>query len=148
MRSRIDEEWGFAGRATERATLGEAVDAALQGSPGAVLVRGEAGVGKTRLVEDACRHAREAGFAVLWGRCLRFGEVALPCLPLVGAFEAWLAGADAADRADVIAAAPGLTSLLPSLGSAHRDAARGAARHDRPGRERDHRTSSGRAGHR
>ena len=41
------------GRLTERAALGQLVDAARGGRSGALVVHGEAGVGKTALLEDA-----------------------------------------------------------------------------------------------
>ena len=44
----------LSGRAEERATLLDAVRAGLDGSPRAVLVHGEAGIGKTSLVRNVC----------------------------------------------------------------------------------------------
>jgi len=54
-------------------------------------VHGEPGVGKTRLVTAMTEHARLAGHAVLWGRCLRFGAASSPYLPFISAFEGRLA---------------------------------------------------------
>lgn len=105
---------GIVGRIPERRLLAEAVASALGGQPSALFVHGEAGVGKTRLVEEACRDAEGLGFSVLWGRCVRFGAATSPFAPIVGALRSWLdthpvspaaAGADLA----------GLDALLPAL---------------------------------
>ncbi|MFT7837854.1 AAA family ATPase [Saccharothrix sp. BKS2] len=55
----------FVGRAAELDVLVRAV----RGSPAVVLVEGEAGVGKTRLVRELLRHPAAAGRTVLLGRC-------------------------------------------------------------------------------
>ena len=47
----------------------------------AVLVSGDAGVGKTRLLMELRDRALERGWAVWAGHCLDFGESALPYLP-------------------------------------------------------------------
>ena len=49
--------------------------------PGVVLVSGDAGIGKTRLVTALRARAAEAGRRVAVGHCLDFGESALPYLP-------------------------------------------------------------------
>jgi class 3 adenylate cyclase/DNA-binding CsgD family transcriptional regulator len=56
------------GRDVEIETLREAVAAAAAGHGQVVLIEGEPGIGKTRLVEAACEHARTAGFEVFVGR--------------------------------------------------------------------------------
>jgi DNA-binding SARP family transcriptional activator len=48
------------------------------------LISGEAGVGKTRLLEEFANRLRWQGMRVLWGRCYQF-ERALPYQPLVEA---------------------------------------------------------------
>ena len=67
----------FVGRADERARLRAAVVMAGPDRARLVVVEGEAGVGKTRLVADAVAWAREQGVTVLEGACLPLGE-ALP----------------------------------------------------------------------
>jgi len=59
----------FVGRAGELAALTADLDAAVGGHGGVVLVAGEAGIGKTRLVEELAARAIVRGAVVLWGRC-------------------------------------------------------------------------------
>lgn len=59
----------FAGRDREYALLAERLREATEGSGGAVAVEGEAGVGKTRLVEELLGYARACDVRVLSGRC-------------------------------------------------------------------------------
>jgi class 3 adenylate cyclase len=84
--------WGrFVGRSEELATLKGAVEAALGGRGSLVLVGGEPGIGKTRLVEEAGVYAQLRGARVLVGRCFE-AEAALPYLPFVEAVREYAAG--------------------------------------------------------
>ncbi|MGW0661640.1 helix-turn-helix transcriptional regulator [Streptodolium elevatio] len=74
-------ETPFVGRGAEIARLDEALGHARAGDPQAVLVAGEAGVGKTRLLTEATGLAAEAGMTVLVGHCVDLGEVGLPYFP-------------------------------------------------------------------
>ena len=105
----------IAGRLEEQRRLGAAVASAAEGQPCAFFVHGEAGVGKTHLVKTVCQQAAGNGFAVLWGRCVRFGAVDSPYLPLVNALEGWIETAEPDERSEVLAAVDGVTGLLPSL---------------------------------
>lgn len=58
------------GRDAERAMLGEALDAARSGRGRLVGVAGEAGVGKSRLLQEVAASARARGMTVLTGRAL------------------------------------------------------------------------------
>ena len=89
----------------------------LAGSPRAVLVHGEAGIGKTTLVRTSATQVKGEGAQVLWGQSLRFGAVEAMYHPLVLALEGWLGEADDAERASVIEAVPGAALILPSLGA-------------------------------
>jgi DNA-binding CsgD family transcriptional regulator len=75
----------FVGRAHELAELGRALDAARAGSGKAVLVAGEAGIGKTRLASELAARARGEGFEVLLGRSIDLVGTELPYLPFVEA---------------------------------------------------------------
>lgn len=70
---------GFAGREHERALLGDAWKAAAEGELQAVLVSGEAGIGKTTLCGVAAAAAHAEGAVVLYGRCDE--ELSIPYQP-------------------------------------------------------------------
>lgn len=59
----------FAGREKELSFLAVRLEAAIKSVGGAVTVEGEAGVGKTRLVEEFLDYARSCGACVFVGRC-------------------------------------------------------------------------------
>ncbi|HEY5018840.1 MAG TPA: AAA family ATPase, partial [Streptosporangiaceae bacterium] len=63
------------------AALQTAFDAIRQGGPAALLIGGEAGVGKTRLIGEFAAEARAAGARVLIGGCLELGADGLPFGP-------------------------------------------------------------------
>src|SRR4051794_29271688 len=71
------------GRAGELAVLLAAVDRALAGRGSAVLLAGDAGVGKTRLLDELAARAADRGVRVLVGHCVDLGDVGLPYLPFV-----------------------------------------------------------------
>src|SRR3954469_20378290 len=75
------------GREAELAALMAAFGAAAAAEPGVVLVGGEAGVGKTRLVEEAADRVRLTGARVLVGGCVELGGEGLPFMPLADALR-------------------------------------------------------------
>jgi DNA-binding CsgD family transcriptional regulator/tetratricopeptide (TPR) repeat protein len=75
------------GRDADLARIDEARERAATGRPVIVLLRGEAGIGKTRLVGDAIERARAAGSPVLHGACLDLEGEGLPYLPFVEALR-------------------------------------------------------------
>lgn len=91
-----------AGREEELRLLREGIDGAVEGRACAVLVHGEAGVGKTHLVRAVCDEAAHSGFTVLWGSCVRFGAVEVPYLPLARAVDKWLKSAPEVRRVAVL----------------------------------------------
>jgi predicted ATPase len=56
------------GRDAELDAIGRLIEAAARGESSMLLVRGEAGIGKTRLLDRLCDRAAERRFAVLRGR--------------------------------------------------------------------------------
>jgi len=85
----------FIGRRWERAALLREADKAQNGQGGLVLVEGEVGVGKTRLLEMVAEGAAWRGMAVAWGKATEFG-VATPYAPFDEAFQNALTGPRAA----------------------------------------------------
>ncbi|MBB4961023.1 helix-turn-helix transcriptional regulator [Micromonospora polyrhachis] len=78
------------GRQTELAALRETYQRVRGGEPAAVLVGGEAGVGKSRLVEEFGRLVVADGGRLLVGQCLELGEQGLPFAPFAAALRAVL----------------------------------------------------------
>ncbi|MDQ1520966.1 MAG: hypothetical protein QOI55_2039, partial [Actinomycetota bacterium] len=79
----------FVGRRDERSILVDRIELALRSQGGVVLVEGDPGVGKTRLVREVCDDARWRGFDVLWARC-RGTAVSRPYAPIADALGAAL----------------------------------------------------------
>ena len=79
----------FIGREKEMATLKGGVDAALGGQGGIFMLAGEAGIGKTRLAEEASTYAQVCGATVLVGNCAE-GETSLAYLPFVQAISRYV----------------------------------------------------------
>ncbi|MFJ4833272.1 AAA family ATPase [Streptomyces sp. NPDC088747] len=99
----------FIGRADELARLTGVLTRAKQGDPHAVLLAGDAGVGKTRTLSEAATHAANTGMTVLTGHCVDLGDVGLPYLP----FTEILGVLAADDRyATTLAAHPTVNPLL------------------------------------
>ncbi|MFH0815810.1 MAG: BREX system ATP-binding domain-containing protein [Methanobacteriota archaeon] len=77
---------GFVGREAELKVLVDALGRASAGAGSCVLVSGEPGIGKSRLVEEVKARARASGFAVLEGACSADGgEPLLPFSKALGA---------------------------------------------------------------
>ncbi|SFO13966.1 regulatory protein, luxR family [Geodermatophilus obscurus] len=77
------DERPLVGRAGELAALESSVARAVAGRGSAVLVAGDAGVGKSRLLDELAGRATARGLRVLTGHCVDLGEVGLPYLPFV-----------------------------------------------------------------
>ncbi len=112
---RLGSEAPLVGRADELGRLTEALDRARSGRPAAVLLAGDAGVGKTRLLRELTDRARAEGIFVLVGHCVDLGAAGLPYLPFAEALQR-LAEQAAADTtlADALRSRPALARLLPA----------------------------------
>ena len=106
------------GRAEQMAALEAAFVSVRQGGPSAVLLGGEAGVGKSRLVSDFSRTAASAGARVLTGGCLELGTDGLPFTPFTAVLRDLVheMGADAVASMLPGRTTRGLARLLPELG--------------------------------
>ncbi|MGC9358088.1 MAG: ABC transporter substrate-binding protein, partial [Anaerolineae bacterium] len=78
----------FVGREEEHAKLVSAWEATRQGRGQLTLVEGEAGVGKTRLLDEVLRYAKTQGAKVLRGRCYEFGG-SVPYQPIAEALRVY-----------------------------------------------------------
>ncbi|WP_251095056.1 helix-turn-helix transcriptional regulator [Streptomyces sp. Caat 7-52] len=120
----------FVGRTDELATLNDALARACAAEPQALLLGGEAGVGKTRLVEEFAAAAAGRGAVVAVGGCVEIGADGLPFAP----FSTALRALRDALPGEFAAAAAGqeeeLARLLPDLGEA------APGRHDEQGMAR------------
>ncbi len=106
------------GRDEQMAALDAAFASARQGGPSAVLLGGEAGVGKSRLVSEFGRTAGAAGARVLTGGCLELGTDGLPFAPFTAVLRDLVheMGADAVAAMLPGRTTRGLARLLPELG--------------------------------
>ncbi|WP_328886946.1 helix-turn-helix transcriptional regulator [Streptomyces sp. NBC_00316] len=122
----------FVGRAAELTSLTDALARATAGPPGrtgafggepqALLIGGEAGVGKTRLVEEFLTAAVRRDAVVAVGGCVEIGADGLPYAPFSTALRA-LRHTLPDEMAAACAGQEGeLARLLPELGEADRDA--------------------------
>lgn len=109
----------FVGRDDEATQLARllGIDAPDSTTPtdatGLVLLSGDAGIGKTRILAEVTGRAREVGWTVLVGHCLGEAGQALPYLPFIevlGRLES--TSPQLLDR--VLTGHPGLTRLVPS----------------------------------
>ena len=121
----------FVGRGAELDRLCEALELATNRRSTTRLVAGDAGIGKTRLIDEFVARGRSSGAHVLIGHCLQLGESGLPYAPFVGALRPLLRSLPR-ERLDALIG-PGrgeLSHLLPDLGA---PAAVGPRRDGTPG---------------
>lgn len=110
----------FVGRADELAVLVDALARAADQEPQALLIGGEAGVGKTRLTEEFLGEAARRGAVVAVGGCVEIGAEGLPFAPFSTALRTLLRllpgelAAAAAGQEDELA------RILPELGETPR----------------------------
>lgn len=110
----MDGQPALVGRESEQAALQAAVEGAVGGEPGLVLIHGEAGIGKTSLVREAADAARVGGCHVLLGQCLRFGANVTSYVPFTQGITQWLrtTGSNSRDR---LAPHGRLSDLVPAI---------------------------------
>jgi DNA-binding NarL/FixJ family response regulator len=106
-------EDALVGRAAELTRMRELLAEAASGQSAVLLMSGDAGVGKTRLITELSRLAAVAGFTVLWGRCAELADT-VPYLPLADALRGGALGAGAdGSLHEAVATRPALARLLP-----------------------------------
>jgi DNA-binding CsgD family transcriptional regulator/tetratricopeptide (TPR) repeat protein len=111
----------FVGRVEELQTLQAARRRAADADPAVVLVGGEAGVGKTRLVAELTARCATEGTRVLAGGCVPVGDGALPYAPVVEILRALVADVGVGGVRELVGPSwPELARLLPALGASDR----------------------------
>jgi len=112
----------FVGRKRETAELRKALSDALTGQGRLVLLSGEPGVGKTRLIQELASFAEQEGARVLWGWCPE-EEGAPPYRPWQQILRGYLHKGDAdqlvseigAGAAEIAELVPDVRSIMPEL---------------------------------
>jgi DNA-binding CsgD family transcriptional regulator len=108
----------FVGRDGELRRLHAVLERATAGTVGTVLVGGEAGVGKTRLLAEFRAGATSDGLRVLEGGCVDLGDGARPYDPFVAALRPWLRSLPAEEFDRVVGPArSAVLQLIPDLES-------------------------------
>jgi len=103
----------FIGRTEQLAQITQALDKAPGGESSILLVGGEAGVGKSRLVSEGLHIAQDRGMVTMIGGCLDVGGSGVPFAPIREALRSLVAGAEP-DQLDAILG-PGATDLRALL---------------------------------
>jgi DNA-binding SARP family transcriptional activator len=117
----------FVGREPPLGQLGDELRRADAGTGRTILLSGEAGVGKSRLVAEFAADARARGCCVLWGGSAEHANQ-LPYGPFAVALESYVADHSDAEREELARRYPALAPFVPSLGLGNRP---------RPSRSRD-----------
>jgi predicted ATPase len=111
----------FIGRIEELELLEAARGRAADGEPAVVLVGGEAGVGKTRLIAELTARCAADGTRVLVGGCVPVGDGALPYAPIIEALRTLLGDVGVGAVRELVGPSwPELARLLPALGAPDR----------------------------
>ena len=108
------------GRASEYEAMRSALADTLDGRFSAVLISGEAGIGKTRLIREFLRHAGDVGARTLVGNCVALSSGTLPFGPFVDI----LRHARRWDEADSLAIMDQLTGELDRTAESTESASR------------------------
>ena len=127
------------GRDAALADIERAYGSVVSGSVGLFVLEGEAGIGKTRLIEEACNHARQGGASVLSAWCapmagqpplwpwMRLADDAAARVPALarklssramvrsGGQTAALASTTSADAAEALRAGAGVFEILDRI---------------------------------
>ncbi|MBI2781107.1 MAG: AAA family ATPase [Chloroflexi bacterium] len=106
----------FIGRREELLRLQAVLEAARAGSVGTVIIGGEAGVGKTRLLAELRAGAESPGLRFLSGACVDLGDGARPYDPLVAALRPWLKALPPEEFSRIVGPArSAVQQLIPDL---------------------------------
>ncbi|MEE1927342.1 AAA family ATPase [Streptomyces sp. TRM 70351] len=106
----------FVGRGAEQSQLTDALARAAAGEPQVLVVGGEAGVGKTRLLEEFLAAARSSGAVTCVGGCIEIGADGLPFAPVSTVLRSLHRQLGDELRAAAAGQEGELARLLPELG--------------------------------
>jgi DNA-binding CsgD family transcriptional regulator len=105
------------GRGAELARLDAALSRAVAGTPGTVVIGGEGGVGKTRLLLELAERAEARQVRVVLGACVDLGAGDLPYAPLIDALRGLARDLGTTRLRELVGPAfPALARLAPFLG--------------------------------
>jgi DNA-binding CsgD family transcriptional regulator/tetratricopeptide (TPR) repeat protein len=108
----------FVGRAGELQRLRAVLDRAGSGEVGTIIVGGEAGVGKSRLLAELRAGVESSGVHFLEGACVDLGDGAPPYDALVAALRPWLKALPPEERRRIVGPARStVLQLIPDLES-------------------------------
>jgi DNA-binding CsgD family transcriptional regulator/tetratricopeptide (TPR) repeat protein len=103
------------GRNQELEQLEDALTVAQDGAGQCVVVSGEAGIGKSRLLAEIRGRAIDTGFTTMVGRCFE-QDMAFPYAPLIDMLRTFFARRAVSDILDLLGSqAPEIVKLLPEL---------------------------------
>ncbi|MWK35535.1 AAA family ATPase [Actinomadura sp. J1-007] len=105
----------FVGRREQLARIDGALRRAEAGEPGVVVVGGEGGVGKTRLLEQVAGRLAGSGVRVLRGACVELGTEGLPLAPLTAMLRDLARDLGGDGLTTLLPGAHALWRLLPEL---------------------------------
>lgn len=105
------------GREAELSRLRERLDAAERGDGGIVLLQGEAGIGKSRLLREVAVCARSAGWLVVSGRAYE-GEGMPPYLPFADAMREIIRALSEDELQPLSPGAPEFAAMMPDMQAA------------------------------
>ncbi len=114
------------GRSVEFERLRAALRHARDGRSSTIVVAGEAGVGKTRLISEFADFADRDGAVVLSGGCIVLGDGSLPYAPVVEALRGLVRRLSPEELEAIVGnGRSDLARLVPDLGPAEDDGAAG-----------------------
>ena len=116
----LAERTPYIGRDAERAELRRLMEQAIAGHGSIVLIRGEPGVGKTRLAQEIVLEARARGMFDATGRCYEM-EGAPPYIPYIEMLQQSLRRGPAGFRTGLGENAGEIAKILPELRQVYDD---------------------------
>jgi ATP/maltotriose-dependent transcriptional regulator MalT len=108
----------FIGRGSQMAALTDALQRADGGQPQVVLIGGEAGVGKSRLLEEFQAAAEARGSTAVVGNCLEVGAEGLPYAPFATILRRLRRALGNELESAAVGRESSLVRLLPDMGEA------------------------------